>query len=421
MIYPQTNFAAQKVSITNRYLRLFRDEHNSHTDGVRVRFLRSALNPMIPFKYHRFRLIYLSVIWNQVLSDIPESERVVVDAKFKEALQSVRKFWKWQRNHFNPTIKRLFKERDIARQEARQDNRHNPTLANFSMVNGGRKMNLPSKNPNVNEATNLAFAERFLHLHPDAPEDYIEAANEAIAEAKQQAYESIFWDDELDIETIRLSADMPEPPDPLEDFTTYIENDPGSDLSVISDTVNFTALSRNVDARVYKDFGIGHFGNFDHIFRIKITAVTGQGLVWPEMMANIIDDIFDIRAANEDYLGVEWIRIASENKIRLHESDEGTLYVDTSIILNLNTNYYINNKVVGTASTCDIYDDPDNTNLVDGLSLTLQKTYSLRYLYAINAINDGLSALTITGEMGDLDLQEVVAAGRRRRMLLRSN
>ena len=424
MIYPQTTFKAQKVSIINRYFRLFMDEHNAHPDGAMARFLRAELLPMIPFKYHGYRTIYLSVIWNQVLSDIPKVDRVVVDAKFKETLQQVRKFGKWQRNHFKPTIKRLFKERHNAKQETRLDNRHNPTLANFSIVNGKRQMDLPSKNPHANEATNYAFAERFLHLHPDAPEDYKEAANEAIAAAKGQAQQSTFWDNSLDIEAMRLSADMPVPPDPLENLTTYTEVDAGGYLTVDSAKVVAIDLPRNVESWLYKDFGVDHFnGDFSHLSRIKATASTAACRIYNYILANSTDGPYQIFLDSGSFLG-GWYLEAANKEFRIIEFDSGVGYQDVSIPITLGTDYwqdYSRDEVIGTYGTFygDIYDDVDYTSLFDALSLALHTSKKdFRYLYTIASWNTG-AAGPGSMESGDFDLQEAVAPGiqklRRRR------
>ena len=414
MVYQQITFSAQKVSICNRYIRLFQDEHNSHPDGTTARALRVELNHMIPSKYHGYRTIYLSVIWNKVLSDIPEVDRPIADAKFKETLQQVRKFAKWQRNHFKPTIRRIMRERQAAREGARQDSEHNPTLSDFTLVNGKRRMNRPSKNPNVNEATNFAFAERFLHLHPEAAEEYREAAEEVIAEAKHQAYESSHWDSELDLDALRLHIDMPEPPDPLEDLTTYIEVDPNGRLVVDSAKVVATALSRNEDAYVYKDFGIDHFdGDFSHLARFKpVTSSDTGAVIFPYLLANTVDDAFGIQSGGGSYLGCFFISAASITQLRLRESDSGTTYDDISAGLSLGTNYwpdYSRDEAVGTYGTFygDIYDDIDYTSLFDALSVTLhtnKKDY--RYAYAINTFNTGAVAADSI-ESGDFDLQEI--------------
>ena len=417
MIYPQTTFSGQKVSITNRYIRLFQNEHNEHADGVLARALRAELMPLIPFKYHGFRIIYLSVIWEQVLSDISEMDRPVAGAKFKETLQQVRKFGKWQRNHFRPTVKRLFKERNTARQETRQDNRHSPTLANFSMVNGRRRMDLPSKNPNVNEATNIAFAERFLHLHSDAPKEYIEAANEALAEAKQQAYDSDHWDSELDMEAIRLNADMQEPPDPFEDFQSdYTLTQTDGKLAIPSaNRINFTAYDRGHDGIVYRNKGAGHFGNFEHLVDVHITGSSDNGWIFPFhawTLANAIGTRKELNDLSEQYLSVIYGTNRINNLISLFEFN-GLGAIDTYTFGSGLDSHFHNIGRDGTAGTADIYSDIDRTSVLANLSGTVgADVYST--VYGFQAADDVITGDNITGNIRNLDLQEAIAVLRRR-------
>ena len=59
MIYPQTTFAGQKVTVCNRYIELFRQEANAHQSGVDARSLRAELDALIPKAYHEHRLVWL--------------------------------------------------------------------------------------------------------------------------------------------------------------------------------------------------------------------------------------------------------------------------------------------------------------------------------------------------------------------------
>ena len=409
MILPPTTFAAQKISITNRYIRLFQNEHNEHADGILARALRAELMPLIPFKYHGFRTIYLSVIWDKVLSDIQEIDRPIADTKFKETLQQVRKFGKWQRNHFSPTINRLFKERDTAREETRQDDRHNPSIADFSLVNGRRKMDMPSKNPNVNEATNQAFAERFLHLHPDASEEYLEAAQEAIAEANQQGYISEHWDSELDIGAIRLDVDTLEPPDPLEDFTTWTEVDEGGDLTVIANKVSFSAMPRDVTDYVHKTHNVS--GDFEYLFDAQTTGHTGTlGIVGLITIADTLGAIVDYIDASEYFLSAQLFREASGDRFILREREGATVNQDLSPFETAGVRYYSTLKMdraIGSFGQLQWkrYTDIDRTSLFNTLSISLLQNNSASKLQVAVSRNDPTNTDTITGDISNLDLQ----------------
>ena len=68
MKYPNTTFAGQKVSICNRYIELFRDEHNAHPLGITVRSLRAELDALMPEAYHSHRIVWLATKWRDVVN-----------------------------------------------------------------------------------------------------------------------------------------------------------------------------------------------------------------------------------------------------------------------------------------------------------------------------------------------------------------
>lgn len=63
-----------------------------------------------------------------------------------------------------------------------------------------------------------------------------------------------------------------------EDFSTYTENDPNSDITITGTgnvRIDVVTMRRDVSARVYKDFTADHFGDFQ--IRIAIKPVDGSG------------------------------------------------------------------------------------------------------------------------------------------------
>jgi hypothetical protein len=57
------------------------------------------------------------------------------------------------------------------------------------------------------------------------------------------------------------------------DFTSWVEDDPHSRITVTSNTVTVTTLLRSEKGLVYKDFGVGHFsGPFDITVTAQITS-----------------------------------------------------------------------------------------------------------------------------------------------------
>jgi hypothetical protein len=418
MQYPQTTFAGQKITICNRYIELFRDEHNSKADGVLFRNLRADLNAIMPVEYHTHRLIWLKQKWADVLNgntdlDFPgieETQREEATNRMNEALPVLKRFQKWQREEHDVTVKRLFHERHLAEVICQNDLFHSPAIADF-MLNG-----LPSQNP-LNVSTNFAYIQRLQYLNPVLTEDQRQTIGAANAATRKAAQESDYWDNRLDMEAIRWRVGMPEPPDPLEDFTTWSpgETDPPTGVITVTPmTVSWVNFNRQVDRYHVDDKGVNAIdGDFEYLFRWKMTAMDNSAAVYSPMVANLLDDGKNIADVSGDFLA-NWLgKTPTAHVILLQELDGGSLYQDTSINLSLNTNYYAKFKRVestgthGTGYTL-IFDDPDRTSSVDNLSITLhtsKKDY--RYLYAVNSYNSGHN-IPCSGEVGDFDLQEVV-------------
>ncbi len=165
MKYPNTTYAGQKDSICNRYIELFRLEHNTHPLRAIAKSLRDELDALTLGILSDHRLAWLRIKWKDVLNGndklgfpgFPPSLHVLITAKKDEAYQAWRSFAKWQREEHDVTVKMLLRERRKAMEECRQDNAHNPTLSDFVIANGKVMLNVPAQNPH-NESTNIAFA-----------------------------------------------------------------------------------------------------------------------------------------------------------------------------------------------------------------------------------------------------------------------
>ena len=420
---PNTTFAGQKVSIDNRYLELFRQEHNAKADGVLFRTLRPGLDAIMPVEYHGCGLIWLSLNWKKVLngqrnpdyplkSDIeylmppvPIDKREEATNRKDEAIVILKRFKQYQRDEYGVTIRRLFKERHIARMLCRADGRWNPSVNDFTRENGRLRMDVPSQNPH-NEASNVAFAEMFFERNHNADEEHRKAAFEAIAEAKVMAYNSTFWDDRLDLEDVRLKANMSEPPDPFEYFPAFTKVDPANDLSHPSDyRLNFNTYQRQTIAYEYFDKGVDHFTDLSHDFTVNV----GQPWWYPFDAWAVANDLGAERvlaAAGKTLRSIELSTNETNNFFNIIERDAGTFYTDGYIAGSGAITHYPTVDISGSAYTCSIYPDVDRTFSIDDLALTLQNQVAMRYIYNFMGIGSS-SADPVSGYIENLDLKEV--------------
>jgi|GEM_PF-1428486 len=200
----------------------------------------------------------------------------------------------------------------------------------------------------------------------------------------------------------------------VEDFTTYTEVDPNSHITVTASRVAYAGLSTSEDAYVYKDKGVDHFaGDYEHLATVLIDAVTGDGLVFNWVLANLINDMKGIADAAGDYNGAatRYTNSDTSYKVSLYERVGASAYSDVYVGA-VDTIYYLKIKRdegVGTYGTlyCYIYSDAARTNLLDTLTLTLHEKEDFRYIYACNSYNNA-SGFTITGYTENLDLQEAL-------------
>ena len=196
-----------------------------------------------------------------------------------------------------------------------------------------------------------------------------------------------------------------------ENYTTYTEFESSGDPYLVeANLITITDLPRNIDAYVYDDKGVDHFGgDFDHLVDCQSDDSGVNNLFFPWMLANTIDDWNGVLAdTGESFLSVMLV----ENFIRINEcigsgfvSDEYTGSYGTPCYLNI-----VRDEAVGTYGTlyCYIYSDAARTILLDTLSLTLRALRDFRYVYGVNNGNNSQTQ-TVSGFAANLDLQEVVA------------
>ncbi|KKN75035.1 hypothetical protein LCGC14_0385370 [marine sediment metagenome] len=184
----------------------------------------------------------------------------------------------------------------------------------------------------------------------------------------------------------------------IEDFNTYSETDPGSMIVKGTRRVEWTDLTRNKEAYVWKDKTAGFFdGDFTHYLTIRVTAdlseSNAQFNYWA--LANVVDEWKGIEDASEDMLAIAHSHPTSPDRIELNviEVDGGARYGSVDYVMTLNTNYYlkiVRDESVGTYGTiyCYIYSDAARTTLLATISVTLHSSKKdFRYIYGVMTYN----------------------------------
>lgn len=191
----------------------------------------------------------------------------------------------------------------------------------------------------------------------------------------------------------------------LEDFTTYAKVDPNTHISESANHVDFDCYC-NEDARLYKDYGVDHFGDFEHKIDVNLVSTSGS---YPRLqcyaLTNDLDDLQGLTTAAKTFLVIFRYKSPSYNRLTLREVYEGDIYEDIYPDCALNTWYYLTITKTGTALTCKIYSDSDRTDLLDTLSLTLHADHKFRYLHVCQTYNLGQAYIGY-GDIENLDLQE---------------
>jgi len=195
-----------------------------------------------------------------------------------------------------------------------------------------------------------------------------------------------------------------------EDFTTYIEND--GDIDVTASTVTFTTMRRDADAYLYKDFGAGHFGDFEHLFTFRLTGAEAGDLdsrEWANI--HILSDATGPLSLNSnDLFGIFLMQNADVDDVvflMLIQLENGAV-VDyaTSNLYTKDISRYLTIKRAGTTGTLKIYSDSARTNLLETVTITCNTT-TYRYLHVVQSENLMTDPSDhISGFVSNLDLQE---------------
>lgn len=200
-----------------------------------------------------------------------------------------------------------------------------------------------------------------------------------------------------------------------EDFTTFTEVDPNAHIAKIAGTITFTALHRDEDAYVYKDYTAAHFaGDFTHYIDVYIDDFTLDGVVYPWSVTNTIDDGNGIKGANGDMQCIMIRNASGTYHIEVRQYENGNDHASTSYEFALDTTYYltiVRDEAVGAFGTlyCYIYDNVarGGGDLLDTLTLTLSVAkVDFRYCFGTQSHDSNMDGRNVTGTSANLDLNE---------------
>ena len=206
---------------------------------------------------------------------------------------------------------------------------------------------------------------------------------------------------------------------PIEDFTTYTENDPNSKWTVTAPKVEGANVSGGDGlSNCYKSFGADHFNALDFLWESYCNSSTTPSATNGPALLNSADPDSEKRAnlAATDL----WHFHINESGLCKIELDRGNIVVRDTYTCSFNTLYYSHTeRAAGNDTvTTKIYSDSDRTNLLDTLSISGFGTVKWQYSFAFITHPDGAAGEDWYGYYQNLDFQEAPAAVSRSRAFI---
>lgn len=207
---------------------------------------------------------------------------------------------------------------------------------------------------------------------------------------------------------------------PNEDFTTYTETDPASDLTVTASKITVDTMARNVSSWLVYDFGVNFF-NKDFIFQFTVsnTAWDQYGMCILFMLANANADFQNVKSG--DLLLFESVNNAgtTSHVWRIREFDSGTEYSDSYVdsmaappitrYITLSRDYDGgggNGQLIA-----QIRSGSHTGTLLDTLTLNLHSQVDFRYLIVCSSNNTGDAGWLWSGYLENLSFSGTICWG----------
>lgn len=191
----------------------------------------------------------------------------------------------------------------------------------------------------------------------------------------------------------------------VENFQTdYDEKDEDSDITLTAGKCDFDTMRRDADSSVEKDFGVAHFGQFDHDFETYFTAYSASYAQVAVYHLSNTDaaTIADIDTSN---VGITVLMYwdGANRRLILKEwwaNDEDNTNIDAA------TSYYCTIKRDADSIDFEIYNDTNRTDLKDSQTVTFNSG-TLRYIGPLGSRDSAsFPTASLTGYIQNLDLQE---------------
>jgi len=186
-----------------------------------------------------------------------------------------------------------------------------------------------------------------------------------------------------------------------EDFAAdYTEVDPNNHFAQVTVKNTGTNVNRNETAYVYKDFGVGHFDECEHLFDMRCTNKGGiSSIIVYYGQSNSLNDYNNWTSG----IAVRFYNVAGV--VRIYLSDRGSASTDFYNAAEGTTYYCTLKRFNSTDLTLKIYSDAARTTLLDTLTLGSIDDNQYRYMYCGSSQNTS-NNLAQSGWVENLDLQE---------------
>ena len=212
-----------------------------------------------------------------------------------------------------------------------------------------------------------------------------------------------------------------------EDFTTYTEVDPGSDITITEDRVSWDLVPNPVVGYVYDDKGAGHFdGDFEHRFKLYMSS-TNTDYYSLTCAWGLSTSIGNYKAWLDDSSDAASVRVRRtatlDYYIQFYLVEAGSSTGDVWDGPAGDTTYYctVDRDDDGGANSTGLYTLYVCTgNYYGETGATLQDTMTnvsssgeqndFRYVYGQHGYGYNESYYESTGWLEDLDLQESISA-----------
>lgn len=191
---------------------------------------------------------------------------------------------------------------------------------------------------------------------------------------------------------------------PTENFTTWTETDPNSDITVAASSVTSDTQLRTAMAWVSKDYGADYFDILEHDFDIKCTANDDQADIVNYALQSSAANGYKNTASTDVLVGMsDW---GTNEAIVL---ERRTVIADESVLdWTQNTTYYCTLRRDASVLELDIYSDSGRTSLTETLSITFTNT---KWRYATVNMSGYVSTTTnFSAVTSNLDLKELGVA-----------